>query len=416
MDLDTPKTPPSQLKKHVATVHTSAALTLLQRKAFSVLVFHAYPVLTTQRVHEIPVPLFCDLLGFDSKNTQALEESLDGLAQTRINWEDGEGKSRKWSVTTFLSYAAIEHGVCRYEFSEFLAKELYKPGVYARINVAAVKEFGSKHALALYENCARYRPNDEFRGQTPQWPLDLFRRLMGVAGGMYENDFRRVNERVIKPAVKEVNANSDIAVEPQFKKRGRSVVAVSFTVRDNERLRLAAPPDAAHAHPLAAEALQRYRVPLLTASQWLKTYGEERFSEVLRMTHGLVAEGKAKSPVGFMRRAFEENYQTAPDPKQVKASQQKEKAKKKAEEEQRRKTEAERLRQQEEQLVTDAVTRFEALSVYEQQAIIDELSASNPFFRARYAQQGREGLLGGTLRIMLSHHLEEKWALRAKTQ
>ena len=45
--------------------------------------------------------------------------------------------------------------------------------------------------------------------------------------------------------------------------------------------------------------------------EWLERYGEERFKEVLQLINDLVAQGKAKSPVGFIRRAFEENYAPA---------------------------------------------------------------------------------------------------------
>ena len=116
MTQDTSKRP-QQLRKHIGAVHTTAPLTLLQRKSFSVLIFAAYPELLTKRVHEIPVSLLCDLIGFNSHDTGLLEEALTQLAKTAINWEDGDGQRRKWSVTTFLSFASIERGVCRYEFS-----------------------------------------------------------------------------------------------------------------------------------------------------------------------------------------------------------------------------------------------------------------------------------------------------------
>ncbi|RYD34218.1 MAG: RepB family plasmid replication initiator protein [Verrucomicrobiaceae bacterium] len=420
MTPDTSKSP-QQLKKHVSTVKTSAPLTLLQRKSFSVLVFAAYPELLTKRVHEIPVSLFCDLVGFNSHDTGLLEESLTQLAKTAINWEDGEGKKRKWAVTTFLSFASIERGVCRYEFSEFLARELYQPEIYARISIGSLRDFETKHGLALYENCARYRPNADFRGGTPEWPLDLFRRLMGVEGLSLYSDFKRINERIIKPAVAEVNSLSDIAVEPRFRKKGRSVVAVAFGVRDNGRLKLAADSPSV-AHPLALEAKERYAVPLLKAAEWLEAHGEERFREVLQMTAQLVASGKAKSPVGFMRKALEENYTLAPDGKEIRK---KELAARKTATHERRtveqqlkadKAEAERVRLQEEQLAATAIARFESLPAGEQQEIVETLSAENSFFRDRYARQGKEKLLTGTLRLVLVHWLEEKWSLHAGTQ
>lgn len=403
-----------QLKKHVGTIHTSAPLSLLQRKSFTVLVFHSYPELLTRRTHEISVDLFRDLIGFDSHDTRLLEDSLLQLVKTAINWEDGEGRERKWAATTFLASAQLKDGICRYEFSEFLAQELFKPEIYARINVGAIRDFETKHGLALYENCARYRPYQDFQGGTPEWPLDLFRKLMGVDESTHYSDFKRINERIIKPAVKEVNSCSDIAVEPKFKKRGRSVVSVAFGVRDNGHIK---PAQEYHdaSHPLTAEAFRRYKIPLLKGAEWLETYGEERFAEVLRTTNEMVVQGKAKSPVGFMRRALEENYMFALDAKTTRKNEREQKEKTKIAlktKEKQIKAETERLRLGEEQLTETAITRFEGLAADEQQEILDTLSAGNAFFRDRYAQQGRAGLLTGMLRNVLAHYLGEKWSLR----
>jgi plasmid replication initiation protein len=322
----------SQLKKHVGTVHTSAPLTLLQRKAFSILVFNAYPRLLKDKSHKIPLDVLCELMGFDSKNTKVLEDALEELAKTVIRWEEGEGKNRKWAITTFCAHAIIEKGTCEYEFSDFLAQQLFKPEVYARININTLRDFQSRYGLALYENCARYRPNNDFRGGTPEWPLDKFRRLMGITGTTLYDTFKRLNERIIKPAVAEVNAFSDLLIEPRFVRSGRTVVAVAFSVVDNPQLKLNFSNEAAE-NPLVVEVYDRYRVPKMKAVEWLDAHGEERFREVLKMTNELVEKGKAKSPVGFMRRAFEENYTPALD---VEGERKKMRAQKQAEEQEKK--------------------------------------------------------------------------------
>ncbi len=244
--------------------------------------------------------------------------------------------------------------------------------------------------------------------------MDLFRRLMGLEDSPYYTDFRKLNERVIKPAMTEVNARSDISLEARYKKRGRTVVSVSFGVRD--RLRGLPPAESiSEIHPLAAEARDRYKVPPLKSAEWLEAYGEIRFAEVLRITNEMTAQGKAKSPVGFMRRALEENYMFAVDAKAARKKEREQlveaKAAKKVEEK-RVKAEAENARQQEERLAEDAIGRFEALSNDGQEDILNDLSTENSFFRDRYARQGRAGLLVGSLRVILAHHLGEKWSLR----
>ncbi|RYD31868.1 MAG: hypothetical protein EOP86_16975 [Verrucomicrobiaceae bacterium] len=56
---------------------------------------------------------------------------------------------------------------------------------------------------------------------------------------------------------------------------------------------------------------------------------------------------------------------------------------------------------------------FHTLSAADQQFIIDGLAIPGSFFRSR---QGRENLLMDTLRLVLVHWLEEKWALYDETQ
>ena len=408
------------LKKHVGTVHTYAPLTLVQRKAFSSLVYNAYPNLLTHRTHEIPVDVLCDLMGFDSKNTGALENSLVELAKTTISWDDGEGAKRKWAVTTFCAYAVIERGVCRYEFSEFLAKQLFNPGIYARINMSSLRDFQTRYGLALYENCARYRPNGDFSGGTPEWTLEQFRRLMGITekGVTLYDTFKRLNERIIKPAVHEVNTCSDILIEPKFSKIGRSVSAVRFSVQSNPQLNLKLSVEVHDQaqNPLIAEMHERYRVPYLKGLEWLERYGEERFKEVLQMINALVAQGKAKSPVGFIRRAFEENYapalNLAEERKKVRTKQALEDKRKQTKaqvEASRRAVEHELNARYQAHLADLVFSRYRQLPAEEQKLLLDGLCQSDLVFRDRISRKGPDSALEGPMSILFGQYLSEHW-------
>lgn len=408
------------LKKHVGTVHTYAPLSLVQRKAFSSLVYNAYPNLLTQRTHEIPVDVLCELMGFDSKNTRALENSLVELAKTTISWDDGEGAARKWAVTTFCAYAVIERGTCRYEFSEFLAHQLFNPAIYARINMSSLRDFQTRYGLALYENCARYRPNGEFEGGTPEWSLDQFRRLMGITekGVTLYDTFKRLNERIIKPAVLEVNNLSDILIEPRFSKEGRSVIAVRFSVRNNPQLHLKLGVEGQEQaqNPMVAEMHERYRVPYLKGLEWLERYGKERFQEVLQMINDLVAQGKAKSPVGFIRRAFEENYIPALD----EAAERKKSRAKSMSDDKRRKdsvrAKAARLKMETElqvryqaHLSEMALNRYRGLPAQDQERLLKQLCESNLVFKDRITRKGPAAALEGAMSALFGQFLSEIW-------
>ena len=102
-------------------------------------------------------------------------------------------------------------------------------------------------------------------------------------------------------------------------------------------------------NPLAQQMNELYGVPLLIAGEWLLLYGEDRFSQVLDMTEKAVSSGNLKNPIGYMRKAFEEQWtegvtvQEAKQKLKEKKQQKKEEAlaKKKAEELEKKKAIAE---------------------------------------------------------------------------
>jgi hypothetical protein len=53
---------------------------------------------------------------------------------------------------------------------------------------------------------------------------------MGIADGMYP-EFMRLNEKVLKPAIIEVNRVSDFQVTMECQRQGRKVTALKFKMR-----------------------------------------------------------------------------------------------------------------------------------------------------------------------------------------
>ena len=218
------------VKKHVAAIHVSGKLTLLQRKLSNVLLLNAYDTLTSSARHQIDARTLCLMIGYNSNDMDTLKQSLRGLAETVAEWDmlDEKGQ-QEWGVSSLLSYAKLKGGVCEYAYSPALAEKLHDPKVFALINLNIQRRFTSGHALALYENCYRFVRT----GSTGWWPLDLFRRLMGVEGSAYYETFKHLNAKIIKPAVAEVNRTSNIIVTPDTKKMGRAVTDIRFRIKEN---------------------------------------------------------------------------------------------------------------------------------------------------------------------------------------
>lgn len=218
-----------RLKKHVAAIHSSGVLSLLERKMANIFLLNAYDELLTKRSHSINVQLLSQMLGWkESNNTDRLKAALEALASTPLTFNELKDGKESWRVMSMISYGHIEGGVCTYRYDEYLAERLYDPEIYATINLGVQRKLDGSYALALYENCLRYRNI----GSTGWWDLELFRRLVG-AENEYYNDFRRLNSKVIKFAVQEINKVTDIFVTTEFKRMGRKVVALKFLVTEN---------------------------------------------------------------------------------------------------------------------------------------------------------------------------------------
>ena len=223
-----------EVKKHVGAIHIKGKLSLLQRKVANVLLLNAYDDLPIKDKHRIRIKDLAEVAGFDSNNHEVLKDTLRSLAQIMIEWNvlDEKGES-DWEFSSFLAGARIRKGVCTYAYSPFLREKLYHPEVYARINLGIQRRFRSGYALALYENCLRFRGT----GETKWWSLEKCRDILGIEPYQYKT-FKSFSQRVLKPAIQEVNNHSDILLDVEYLREKRRVVALKFHIKDNPQLSL----------------------------------------------------------------------------------------------------------------------------------------------------------------------------------
>jgi hypothetical protein len=293
------------VKKHVAAIHVSGKLTLLQRKLSNVLLLNAYDTLTSQQVHMIDARTLSLMIGYNSNDMDTLKQSLRGLAETVAEWDmlDDKGQ-QEWGVSSLLSYAKLKGGVCEYAYSPALASKLNDPTVFALINLNIQRRFTSGHALALYENCYRFVRT----GSTGWWSLDLFRRLMGVEDSAYYAVYKQLNAKIIKPAVAEVNKTSNIVVTPEIRKRGRAVTDIRFKITENPQLAILDLDD--------GEGVRKSDVysQLLTlgvsdrlARQWIAQHGEDHVGDKITYVAG---QGGVQNPVGYLTAALRDDFKS----------------------------------------------------------------------------------------------------------
>jgi Initiator Replication protein len=217
--------------KASAAVQVQNKMTLLQRRAWNILLAHAYDELPTEEWHHIGVHDLMQVLEFHSKNEDYLKDALEALVGCKVKWNvlDKDGTTI-WGVAALLAEAEIKAGVCTYAYGPKFRSLLYNPKMYARVCLSLQNRFDSKHALALWELCIDYLGAERDYGETPFISLEHFRELMGITEGMYPT-FKRLSEKVINPAIAEINRLSDFRVTVDYQRQSRKIVALKFKIR-----------------------------------------------------------------------------------------------------------------------------------------------------------------------------------------
>lgn len=217
--------------KHSAAIQIANRITLLERRAWNVMLAHAYDELPQQETHQIGVAELVEYLGISTNNDEHMKGLLRNLAHTRIEWNVlGKDGKNKWGVSALLADVAVQGGKVTYSYSPLMRRQLYNPSLFARVSLSIQNRFGSKYALALYELLVDYLGV----GQTGWLSLGEFRRLMGLEEGEYEQ-FKKLSQRVVSTGINEINRVSDVEASVEYQRTGRTVSHLKFCVRAREK-------------------------------------------------------------------------------------------------------------------------------------------------------------------------------------
>lgn len=228
------------LKKHVGLIHCENKLTFLQRKICNIFLFNALDGIEKDAIHQIPLRQLCSLIGYRSNDIDLIKKSIKSLISTVMEWnllddskfineENFSSDSISWNASSLLAGATIERGIVYYSYSPQIKTVLSSLEIYGRINLFVQSKFNSSYSLVLYENCVRFKNI----GKTSWFKLSLFRSLMGITNGQYES-FKELKRNVITVAVNEINQKSDIYIEAEYQKFGRTISAIKFLITENE--------------------------------------------------------------------------------------------------------------------------------------------------------------------------------------
>ena len=342
----------NELIKASPAIQIQSKMTLLQRRAWNVLLANAYDDLPNADLYRVSVAELAAKLGFNSKNENYLKEILEALVDCKVEWNVlGKDKEGEWGVAVLLASADIKDGICTYGFAPHLRLKLYNPRVYAKLNLRLQNEFKSQYALVLWEVCFDYFDAERDQGETPFISIETFKELMGLGKDDYPV-FSEFNRSVIKPAIKEINDLTDYFVEVEQKRIGRWITELKFRIFKVKQLPVLESvfPDIENLPPVAVELVQaavdRKMALSIAAEEWdfvvpeklpvPGTYADFLLYVAEKIEMSLKATN-VKNRGGYIVDAIRENYQ---DPAVQKA----------------RETRAEKVREKE---LEDLVSEFE---------------------------------------------------------
>lgn len=319
--MDADLTPTQEIfKAHeaVAVVPTSGSrISLLMRRFFNVLLQHA------QRQGDVEiyrVPLEQILVGADytSTNLEVAKSALRSMAKTTVEWstvrddDDPSPKGSLWGVSALVAHAELIERQGRlhleWSYSPKLRHNLLDPARYVKLSLQMYSTLRSSSAAGLYEICMRYLTNHEGLTNKAEW--EWWRpRLTGIPEG--EGDqipkYKYFKRDTLLPAIREINAMTNIDVELHEYKTSRRITHIQFSSK------LKAQAGLAMEEPMMfdSELLKQMTDLGLSESVAVRLYTskeEENIRATLAYVQARVAKGGVESPAALFRDALKKGY------------------------------------------------------------------------------------------------------------
>ena len=304
---------PNAFRKPVQVIHSKpqAPMSLLQRKISNAWLKNAvdHPP-DSDGWWTIGVASMLTQIDFNSNNRAYLRESALELMKIVYEW-DALGKKGHFKASVLFPEIEIMADRVRYQISHQLRELVLNPEIYALIDLNVISKFRRSSTVALYEHCVRFARI----GKTTAVPWQLLRDiLLGEhAGSKIYDEYKRFSEKILRPSIAELNAESDIRVEAITTKIGRSIDTIQFEVKrkvdetpiDVEDL---------EAMEMIGE-LVRLGVLQSEARKLVKQYGVDR----TRAAHAYTLErmqdrkaAKLEKPAAYFRMALEKGFASDP--------------------------------------------------------------------------------------------------------
>lgn len=312
------KETPLEIRKAVEAIAIkpkTGKLTLLMRKSYNVLLYHAQEQGEDREVYCIRLSEIIKNASWDSNDYSTVKDYLRRMKETDVEWHStSEDAEKRWGISSLLAEVEIlernGHLDVEYSFGPKIKKRLLDPEVYSKLNLRYQSMLKTNAGVALYEICSRFVNNPGGVTNRAAW-----RWWYPVLTGNLENDaehleYKYFKRDTIKPAVKEVSHLTDIVIELIEHPEGRRIGDIQFSVarKAQQSLPLSA------GHIIDTGLLARIMKLGITQSEAEKLYTDHDESKLranLETVEARIARSDTTpvhSPAALFRDSLRRNY------------------------------------------------------------------------------------------------------------
>jgi hypothetical protein len=234
------------LLKHVNAVALMPVIggrkiSLLGRRLFNVLLHHSMNNPDNEE-HQAGLSEIVEMADINSRNFEQIKKTLRELMTTTVEWQSPAQNEfvETWDACNLLSGVGITknkssgHVTVRWRFDSKVRENILRPEIYSRLSLASMTKFSTHGALALYEICARYVNNPSHLTTRRNWREWWLPVLSGVSNEKPTTEYRFFKRDVLKKAIAEINAKSNLEVVGPIEYKGsdgKTVNDIQFKVK-----------------------------------------------------------------------------------------------------------------------------------------------------------------------------------------
>ncbi len=301
------------------------SLSLLSRKVFNVMMYHAQemkepgrnaPINTpaSKKYFWIPLSDLARDAAYDSKDVQYLKKQLEDMQNIKLLMEN----ERQWTSERLVSSVTLVNpeGFNKhsgqvwfgYAFPPEVHEQVMAPSTYTRLSIVYQSSLKSGSALALYEICRRYATNP-----SKMTFIQPYEHWYGVITGNPVTadslpEYKYFKRDTLKPAIVEINTLTDINIELVEHKNGRRIEKLQFRVLQNQQSKLEFPAPPVIDMELV-ERIMKFGFSQADASDLVAQHTDETIrSAIGRVESRLESKGMSplEAPAGYFRWALQD--------------------------------------------------------------------------------------------------------------